>query len=215
MTASSASYDIRTVAPASLHEPARNPNHMSDDMFRQLVADIRTLGFLQPVLVEEMDSRLVIVDGCHRVRAAKELKLPAIPIIVGDFSKNPDLTRVVQIGMNRLRGELNLSEVAATVADLVSRGWETESLQLTGFRPDELEDLLATTRKRDQDLMNTPLGNMDEPEPKPADTAGPGAVLELKFRSKSDLTKAKRALRKAAAGGELADGLLALIAAAD
>lgn len=211
MRATHDSYDVREVSPDELKDPPTNPNHMSAETYGLLVEAIRSVGFLQPVLAQEDEGGgLTIVDGFHRVKAAKEVGLPVIPVIVGDFRDTPDLARVVQIGMNRMRGELNLSAVAHEVADLAAKGWTIPQLELTGFSRSELDDLLASTRARDEDVLANGVGAApDEPD---EDEAPKPFVLELTFEKKEQLARAKRGLRKAAGKGrELADGLLRLL----
>lgn len=209
-------YDLRTVDPALLRDPPRNPNQMDEEMYRLLVEAIQTVGFLQPVLAEEDadTGELIIVDGCHRVRAAKEIGLTAVPVLVGDFSEEPDLARAVQIGMNRLRGQLDLASVAKEVASLVDKGWSTAQLHLTGFSGSELDDLLATTRRGDEHVLEgavgAPPGLEDTHEDE--DASPRPFTLELTFAQRRDLARVKRALKKAAGkGGELADGLLRIL----
>lgn len=212
MRATRDSYDVREVALDLLREPAVNPNRMLPSTYELLVEAIRTVGFLQPVLAqEEPDGTLTIVDGVHRTRAAKEVGLACVPVVVGDFRDDPDLARVVQIGMNRMRGELNLSAVAQQVSALVEKGWSTVQLELTGFSRDELDDLLASTRHSDDEVLEGGLGAA--PDASDDDDAAPKPfVLELTFEKKEQLTRAKRGLRKAAGKGrELADGLLRLL----
>lgn len=211
MSDSHATYDIREVSPSSLVEPDRNPNHMPAAVYEQLVTDIREIGFLQPVLAEEIGDVLRIVDGCHRVRAAKEAGVKTIPVIVANFTDNPKLAQVIQIAMNRLRGELNLAEVAQTLADLAAEGWTRDEMRLTGFTESELTDLLATSARTDEDVMENAKGQSEEPAGDAEGAAKPYA-LELLFATKAELMKAKRGLKKAAGvGNELSVGLLALL----
>lgn len=213
MQASHDSYDIREVHPDALKAPGTNPNRMSDETYAMLVEAIRRVGFLQPVLAQEdADGSLVIVDGYHRVKAAREVGLTNVPVIVGDFQDDPGMAHAVQIGMNRMRGELDLAAVAQQVSALATSGWNMEDLELTGFSKSELEDLLATTRHRDEEVLEGGLGGAPNSEPEAEEGAAKPFILELTFAKKADLSKAKRGLKKAAGKGrELADGLLRLL----
>ncbi len=210
MTASNATYDLRTVPTASLVPPAKNPNSMRLDEYKLLVEAIRKVGFLQPILVREDQGKLVIVDGAHRRKAALEVGLASVPVLVGDFSTDDDLPAIVQIAMNRLRGTLDLAAVAATVTNLADEGWTTSQLAITGFSADEVSDLIATVRSRDVDVMNSPVSEPEAEQPE-ADESAKTHALELLFKTRSDLTKAKRALKKASKTGDLVEGLFALI----
>ena len=118
-------------------EYARNPRK-NDHAVDQMAAAIREFGFRIPCVVQS-DGRLV--DGHLRLKAARQLGLTTVPVVLAD-----DLTPA-QIKAFRL-----LANRSATWAewdeDLLRL--ELEELQLsdfdlalTGFDPDELAELLA------------------------------------------------------------------------
>jgi len=62
-----------------------NPNHMNDEAFAELVAEVRHLGRLpKPVVVRPNGDGYVIVDGEHGWRAAQETGLTDVPCEVID-----------------------------------------------------------------------------------------------------------------------------------
>ncbi len=62
-----------------------NPNHMSDEAFAELVAEVRHLGRLpKPVVVRPNGDGYMIVDGEHGWRAALETGLTDVPCEVID-----------------------------------------------------------------------------------------------------------------------------------
>lgn len=191
-----------------LTEPSANPNHMDSASFDLLVEAIKRVGFLQPVLVRELpDGTLVIVDGVHRVRAAKAAGLAQVSAVVVDTDEAQ--AAILQIGMNKMRGELNLSQVSEAMAALVLEGYPLADLTLTGFSSEEVDDLLAMNGKRDGD------DPLDDPPPMPPDDV-PAVdrpfALELTFTTATDLKKARRGLKKAIGkGGNIGDGLLRLL----
>ena len=192
----------------SLMEPKKNPNVMGDDMFARLTEAIKRFGFLQPVLVrQDKDGTYVIVDGVHRVRAAKAVGLTAVPCIITSSSKSE--ATALQVGMNRMRGDLDLSRVASAFCEMVADGWSKEELGVTGFGPDEVNELLkATTDNVEEEVMQGS-SDLEPTEPAPDKEW----KLELQFETKQELQKAKRTLRKLAGkGNELGTGLTKLIA---
>ena len=56
-----------------------NPNEMTKRQQTTLAKEIKTKGFLQPILVNKQH---IIIDGEHRWRAAQEAKLEEIPCII-------------------------------------------------------------------------------------------------------------------------------------
>ena len=204
MTTITNSVDIPVGA---LKAPTTNPNHLDAAKFEALKSVIARYGFLQPILVRR---DMTIVDGVHRVEAAKALGLATVPAVVQDLDEAG--ARLLQISMNRLRGELDLGEVASSLQVLEGLGVELDVLTLTGYSAGEVESLLRALdtpapEPRDASVPNVP--DLDEGilNPKPF-------VLELTFATRKELADVKKALRKAAGGGrsaQLEKGLLALI----
>ena len=191
-------------------EDAENANRMDPAMLATLGAAIERYGFQQPALVRVFaDGSYRIIDGHHRIRAARSLGWDAVPAIVVECDDNE--ARVLQLGMNRLRGEVDLTAAAKQIAELFDAGWSMPDVLLSGFSADEVDTLLRATETRQGDPMNTEmLGTTLQPEePQEQDRVW---TLDLAFRSRADLAVVKKRLRKAAGKhGDLADGLLRLL----
>lgn len=195
---------IQRVRLDDLVEPDKNPNQMGAEEFRLLVEAVKRVGFLQPVLAREEDGALIIVDGVHRVRAAREAGLFEVPVVVGSFSVDEALA--LQIGMNRLRGELDLAKVAEAMAELAEEGWTREAMTLTGFSVDEVAALIDSVHSdNDMDI----LAGGSAPEPSHDDTEKL-YVLEVPMPNVGSLRKARSKLKKLG-NGDLGRGLLALL----
>ncbi|MDX1251165.1 MAG: DNA modification methylase [Gammaproteobacteria bacterium] len=122
---------------ARLVEYSRNPRK-NDHAVDQMAAVIVEFGFRVPIIAKSTGE---LVDGHLRLKAARKLGLPTVPVVLAD-----DLSEA-QIKAFRL-----LANRSATWAE-----WDNELLQieleelvaaefdltLTGFNPDELADLLA------------------------------------------------------------------------
>ena len=68
-----------------IHANDYNPNHMSDEAFAELVAEVRHLGRLpKPVVVRPDGASYVIIDGEHSWRAARETGLAKVSCEVID-----------------------------------------------------------------------------------------------------------------------------------
>lgn len=198
-----------TVAPS-------NPNRMEPEQFRLLVEAIRRVGFLQPILVRASDPdkngglTYDIVDGHHRVAAAGEAGLTEVDaVVVGEEVSELD-ARALSVGMNRMRGELNLSAVSTILDELSKEGWSTAAMTLTGFDEQEIENLIAAARMDHAEVSAQSASVVDEDEPE--QKSGPYA-LEVLFADREDLKAAKRAIKKAAGkGGDMSQGLMRLLA---
>lgn len=201
----------KPIAVDSLDPRERNPNRMSASAFAMLTEAIRRHGFLQPLLVREHGERFEIVDGTHRWRAAREVGLDAVPcVVLGEDDNADDVAAALQIGMNRLRGELDLTEVGEALAELVANGWGSEELVVTGFDSSEIDTLIESVKGDDTKSLLAG-GDVELPDEDEEHEEAPATfVLEIEFSNEADLHLAKRVLRKAGSG-DMGRGLLALL----
>lgn len=91
--------EIRLVNVSSLSFDQQNPNKMSDSQFSALKENISRFGFNVPVLV---DLNNIVADGEHRVKAAIELGMEKIPVIVLPVSETE--RKILRQVMNKLKG---------------------------------------------------------------------------------------------------------------
>lgn len=199
---------LRQIDPADLHDAPLNANKMAPDKFKALVESIRRLGFIVPIVVrEDDDKRLEIVDGHHRVRAMREIGEATIASIVLEGDEDH---RLASLALNRLRGETDLAVASLIIDEMLGDGLDVTALaNISGFSEHELNDLVAALDQNEPSLDD--IGNAELPEEIGTPVAKP-FLLELTFRSREEMTTARKALRKACGkGGELSDGLLRLI----
>lgn len=197
-----------TIDPKTVGIAKNNPNRMDSEKYGLLVKAIERFGFLSPILIRqhveaEAPFEYQVIDGHHRLRAAQDLKLDQIPAVL--VKSDDDEMNALQIGMNRLRGELDLSMTSQIMLELKSANWSMEDLSHLGFTTDELDVMLST----EVDLEEFP-----ESIEAPADgvTSDKPFLLELEFESHEDFKEAKRKLKKAAGKtGTLSDGLLRVL----
>jgi ParB/RepB/Spo0J family partition protein len=196
---------IEHVPIRDLLEPSKNPNQMAAEDFSLLVEGIRRVGFLQPILVrpDAESGKLRVIDGVHRLRAAQLAEMALVPVVIGTFEE--DEAAALQIGMNRLRGELDLAKVAESMSDLADLGWTREDLTLTGFSPEEVDALVRSVEVEDDEDV---LVGASSPTPEPQ--ADKTYVLEVVLPDAAALRSAKRRL-KTLGGGDIGAGLLALL----
>lgn len=199
-----------TTAERLIETPeAENPNQMSPERYHFLVEAIRRFGWLEAIVVEELpDGTFAIANGNHRKRAGLEAGKDEFPYVLAP--REPGVGRALRVAMNRLRGDLNLARVAIDMAALVSEGWTEVDLGVTGFNPDEVASLLASTRVDSIDVA----ANVQLPEDDRDESEGiKEYVLEVVgFATREDMVRARRALKRAAGKGRtLAEGLMNLI----
>jgi ParB/RepB/Spo0J family partition protein len=144
---------VEYVPITSVQANKYNPNRQSEHDFNLLKRSMDEDGFTQPVVAirinpehrkdakfaDYQDGDVVIVDGEHRWRAAAELGLTEIPVVIVPMS--PEQMRIATLRHNRARGSENYELSAAVLRDLQELGaieWATESLQISDVELDQL-----------------------------------------------------------------------------
>lgn len=114
-----------------------NPNSMTAGMKAALKANIERVGFVQPILVRDLDDGYEIVDGEHRYQAAVELGYKTVPVIFVDATDGE--ARAQTIAMNRLRGTMEPADLARLIREVESDGIDLAELaRFSGYTHDEL-----------------------------------------------------------------------------
>lgn len=135
--------DAIEVDVAAISENDWNPNEVDAAMQQQLVENIRKAGFNQPLVVREIaEGQYEVVDGAHRFRAAKQIGMAKVPVIVRPFTTAEAKTQT--IAMNKLRGEMDPAAVARLIREVESDGIDLDELAAhSGYDGLELDTLLT------------------------------------------------------------------------
>ena len=142
-------YPYKTVPVADLIPYARNARTHSDAHVAQVAASIREFGFLNPVL---MDGENGIIAGHARVMAAQKLGLTAVPAIeVANLTKAQKRAYILADNKLALNAGWDIEMLSLELKELQA----DFKLDVIGFNPDELADLLAdrTTGLTDPDAV--------------------------------------------------------------
>lgn len=117
---------------------ARNSRTHSDEQVAQIAASIREFGFTNPVLVDDQGG---IVAGHGRVLAAKQIGMDTVPTIcVGWLSEKQRRAYVIADNQLALNAGWDDAVLASEMDDLLAEDFD---LQLIGFDPETLDDILA------------------------------------------------------------------------
>lgn len=101
-----------------IHNNTQQPRlHYGQAKLDELKASIKEKGILQPILVRETPQGYEVVAGERRLRAARELGLQEIPVIIKSFSDQEAL--VVALVENIQREELTPIEEAEAYRKLI------------------------------------------------------------------------------------------------
>lgn len=112
-TASSATEDkgVTFVETSKLVANKNQPRvHFDDEQLKELAASIKEKGVLAPILVRRIASGFEIIAGERRYRAACQLKLDKVPVVIRDVNDQEAL--ILSIVENIQRQELNPMEEA-------------------------------------------------------------------------------------------------------
>jgi len=117
---------------------ANNPRLHSEADVDKIAASIRRWGWTNPALVDENGT---LIAGHGRVAAAVKLKLTSIPVIVAR-GWSEDEKQAYRLADNELaaRASWDFDLLHNELNDLRSSGFD---LDLIGFEPDRLEEILA------------------------------------------------------------------------
>lgn len=105
----------------------------SPQLMEELINSIKEKGFIQPLVVRRIPSGYELVAGERRFRAAKELGLSQVPVIIKDIKEEKDLLELALIE-NLQREDLNPIEKAQAYKRLIEEfGMDEEKIaQLVG-----------------------------------------------------------------------------------
>lgn len=108
---------IELVDVEELCVDGQNPNRQSARQFRALKESIRRYGFVVPIITNK---DLLVADGEHRLRAAKELGMSQVSVVRLPVSEVD--RRMIRQVMNKIRGEHDLFLDAEEYYRIASEG---------------------------------------------------------------------------------------------
>jgi len=120
---------------------------------------------LQPVVVRRYreSETYQVIDGAHRLRAAKKAGIKTIPCVVIE-ADNDEEAKLKTVMLNRLRGKFDAKELARLVKE---------------FDADQTRNLLAFNEKERKDLLS--LLNLEAPSVKAEWVSRPPLRVVIEF----------------------------------
>jgi DNA modification methylase len=124
-------------APAELKLPERKVRKIEPVHVREVAAAISSLGFCDPILIDERNG---VLDGVVRVEAAKVLGLPHIPCICANHLSASE-RRLVRLALNRLgeKGSWDFDELKVELQELIL---VEAPIEITGFSMTEVDQIV-------------------------------------------------------------------------
>lgn len=129
--------DTQRLPIDQLKADGKNPNKMSDKEFNALKANFKRYGFLVPIITNK---EMLIADGEHRWRAARELGMKEVPVVVLDVDE-VDRRMLRQI-LNKLRGQHEPEKDLEEYQYLMSQNELNTLAELSAQEPSKLLKLM-------------------------------------------------------------------------
>lgn len=126
---------VRWVQSSQVTANDYNPNSVAPPEMELLRTSIRADGYTQPIVGNEEDGMIVVVDGFHRHRVGKECEdvnalvhdfLPVVQIRSEQVSRDHRMASTVR--HNRARGKHKVEAMSDMVIELKRRNWSDEKI---------------------------------------------------------------------------------------
>lgn len=145
--------NVRWVPAASVTANDYNPNSVAPPEMELLRLSIMADGYTQPIVTNEEDGQIVVIDGFHRNRVGKECEdvaerihgyLPVVQIRGERTDKSDRMAATIR--HNRARGKHQVVAMSDIVMDLKRRNWSDDKIgRELGMDPDEVLRLAQIT----------------------------------------------------------------------
>ncbi len=127
-------FAVEWVNVRDIHEDKDNPNSMNEEEFNALISEIKTHGFVQPIVTRKCNCEILskehraIVGGEHRWRASQhpDIGMKEVPCI--DVDLNDEEAKLLMVNLNRIHGKHIPLKLAGLIVDL-NRKIPTDELQ--------------------------------------------------------------------------------------
>jgi len=93
--------------------PERVTSVFDPEIYEEFLESVKKVGILVPILVMEVDGKLHLIDGLHRIKAAKDLGIKKIKAVIKKGSYDDLL--IENIISARLRGKENPAQTAKVI----------------------------------------------------------------------------------------------------
>lgn len=144
---------VRWVKSDSVYANDYNPNSVAPKEMELLRVSIMADGYTQPIVTNQDEGKLEVVDGFHRNRVAKECLdvaervqgyLPVVQIKASQAGKDNRMAATIR--HNRARGKHKVEAMSDIVVELKRRFWSDEKIATElGMEPDEVLRLTQIT----------------------------------------------------------------------
>jgi len=124
--------NVKDLLPADYNP--RKDLKPGDAEYEKLKRSIEQFGYVEPVIWNQKTSR--VVGGHQRLKVLIDMGILEVDVVVVDMDE--DKEKALNIALNKISGEWDNEKLALVIADLQGTDFD---VSLTGFDPEELEDL--------------------------------------------------------------------------
>jgi len=129
----------QTIAAISaLHANPWNPNKMTAFMYAKALESISEFGFIDPITCLP---DYTIIDGEHRWKAARDLGLKEVPVVILDIT--PEQARKLTVVLNELHGQADPTKLSDLLSSLLTGATIEDVLHSMPFTEDILRGYLG------------------------------------------------------------------------
>ncbi|HEL1625628.1 TPA: DNA modification methylase [Streptococcus suis] len=136
--------EIREIRLSELHPASYNPRKKlkkGDKEYEKIKQSLLKFGYVDPIIV---NNDLTVIGGHQRLTVLKDLDYETAKCVIVDLSKEDE--KALNIALNKITGQWDDQLLADLLLDLQEADF---NLDLTGFEPPEIDDILSNVHDKD------------------------------------------------------------------
>ena len=136
--------EIREIRLSELHPASYNPRKKlkkGDKEYEKIKQSLLKFGYVDPIIVNK---DLTVIGGHQRLTVLKDLDFETAKCVIVDLSKEDE--KALNIALNKITGQWDDQLLADLLLDLQESDF---NLDLTGFEPPEIDDILSNVHDKD------------------------------------------------------------------
>ncbi|HEM4293510.1 TPA: DNA modification methylase [Streptococcus suis] len=136
--------EIREIRLSELHPASYNPRKKlkkGDSEYEKIKQSLLKFGYVDPIIVNK---DLTVIGGHQRLTVLKDLDYETAKCVIVDLSKEDE--KALNIALNKITGQWDDQLLADLLLDLQESDF---NLDLTGFEPPEIDDILSNVHDKD------------------------------------------------------------------
>ncbi|MGV3205673.1 site-specific DNA-methyltransferase [Streptococcus suis] len=136
--------EIREIQLSELHPASYNPRKKlkkGDKEYEKIKQSLLKFGYVDPIIVNK---DLTVIGGHQRLTVLKDLDYETAKCVIVNLSKEDE--KALNIALNKITGQWDDQLLADLLLELQELDF---NLDLTGFEPPEIDDILSNVHDKD------------------------------------------------------------------